>query len=285
MVKLALTGNMSTGGISVDRTFDAHPDNVEIAEEAARMVGPTSPASTSSAPDIAGTCPRDPAAPSSRSTRHQIGWHRTTRLRPSSSPSRWSTCSSHPARRRVLIVAVTGTTGIDDCRVAIAHIFRGWAARSTTSTIRLADGREAPSSSRPMRPGLKSARMVLPEPACRLRCDGGRPRRHPPRGAFGYDRNDVAVVTNVAPDHLGLGGIDTLQQLAQVKAVIVEAVPRDGSVEALRRPAGPPDAPALQRRRHLVPAGVPRHRQPRVHRAAPPPRWRPWSSSRLNAAT
>jgi cyanophycin synthetase len=39
MVKLALTGNMSTGGISVDRTFDAHPDNVEIAEEAARMVG------------------------------------------------------------------------------------------------------------------------------------------------------------------------------------------------------------------------------------------------------
>lgn len=39
MVKLALTGNMSTGGISVDRTFDAHPDNVEIAEEAARVIG------------------------------------------------------------------------------------------------------------------------------------------------------------------------------------------------------------------------------------------------------
>ena len=39
MVKLALTGNMSTGGISIDRTFEAHPDNVEIAEEAARVVG------------------------------------------------------------------------------------------------------------------------------------------------------------------------------------------------------------------------------------------------------
>ncbi|MEQ4499428.1 cyanophycin synthetase family protein, partial [Nocardioides kribbensis] len=36
MVKLALTGNMSTGGISIDRTFEAHPENVEIAEEAAR---------------------------------------------------------------------------------------------------------------------------------------------------------------------------------------------------------------------------------------------------------
>ncbi len=39
MVKLTLTGNMSTGGISIDRTFEAHPENVEIAEEAARVIG------------------------------------------------------------------------------------------------------------------------------------------------------------------------------------------------------------------------------------------------------
>ena len=39
-VKLALTGNMSTGGTSIDRTIEAHPDNVEIAETAARIVGP-----------------------------------------------------------------------------------------------------------------------------------------------------------------------------------------------------------------------------------------------------
>ena len=38
-VKLTLTGNMSTGGISIDRTFEAHPENIEIAEEAARVVG------------------------------------------------------------------------------------------------------------------------------------------------------------------------------------------------------------------------------------------------------
>jgi cyanophycin synthetase len=48
------------------------------------------------------------------------------------------------------------------------------------------------------------------------------------REGLGYDRNDVAVVLNVAPDHLGLRGIDTLEQLADVKAVVVEAVPRDG---------------------------------------------------------
>jgi len=53
MVKLALTGNMSTGGISIDRTFDAHPDNVEIAEEAARVVGLDVAGIDFIAPDIA----------------------------------------------------------------------------------------------------------------------------------------------------------------------------------------------------------------------------------------
>jgi cyanophycin synthetase len=48
------------------------------------------------------------------------------------------------------------------------------------------------------------------------------------REGLGYERNDVAVVLNVQPDHLGLRGIDTVEQLADVKAVIVEAVPRDG---------------------------------------------------------
>ena len=45
------------------------------------------------------------------------------------------------------------------------------------------------------------------------------------REGLGYERNDVAVVLNVQPDHLGLRGIDTVEQLADVKAVMVEAVP------------------------------------------------------------
>ena len=39
----------------------------------------------------------------------------------------------------------------------------------------------------------------------------------------------MAVVLNVSADHLGLGGITSLRQLAGVKQVIVEAVPRDGT--------------------------------------------------------
>ena len=52
-VLLAATGNMSTGGISIDRTWEAHEDNVEIAEEAARVVGLDVAGIDFLAPDIA----------------------------------------------------------------------------------------------------------------------------------------------------------------------------------------------------------------------------------------
>src|SRR5207244_8674944 len=52
-VKLALTGNMSTGGTSIDRTIEAHPDNVEIAETAARSVGLDAAGRDLICPDIA----------------------------------------------------------------------------------------------------------------------------------------------------------------------------------------------------------------------------------------
>ena len=57
-VLLAATGNMSTGGISIDRTWDAHEDNVEIAEEAARVVGLDVAGIDFLAPDITQAGPR-----------------------------------------------------------------------------------------------------------------------------------------------------------------------------------------------------------------------------------
>jgi cyanophycin synthetase len=76
--------------------------------------------------------------------------------------------------------------------------------------------------------GPKSALMVLQNPTVDTAvfevARGGILRE-----GLGYDRNEVAVVTNIAGDHLGLGGINTLGQLANVKGVIVEAVPRTGS--------------------------------------------------------
>jgi cyanophycin synthetase len=46
---------------------------------------------------------------------------------------------------------------------------------------------------------------------------------------LGFDRCDVAVVTNIGEgDHLGLGGVNDLETLAKVKRVIVDVVPPHG---------------------------------------------------------
>ncbi len=45
---------------------------------------------------------------------------------------------------------------------------------------------------------------------------------------IGYEHNDVSVVTNVSADHLGLHGIDTLDELAEVKGAVVRITRRDG---------------------------------------------------------
>lgn len=228
MVKLAMTGNMSTGGISIDRTFDAHPDNVEIAEEAARMVGLDVAGIDFICPDIAqpvreagGAICEVNAAPGFRMHTHPtigepqfIAKPVVDLLFPPGSPS------------RVPIVAVTGTNGKTTTSRMIAHIFKGLGKKvGMTSTEGIViDERlvfKADAS------GPKSARMVLQNPRVEFAvmevARGGILRE-----GLGYDRNDVAVVTNVSPDHLGLRGIDTVEQLADVKAVVVEAVPRDG---------------------------------------------------------
>ena len=228
MVKLALTGNMSTGGISIDRTFDAHPDNVEIAEEAAQLVGLDVAGIDFICPDITfpvretgGAIVEVNAAPGFRMHTHPtvgepqfIAKPVIDLLFPPGAPS------------RVPIVAVTGTNGKTTTSRMIAHIFKGLGRRvGMTSTDGVViDERlviKADAS------GPRSARMVLQNPrvdfAVMEVARGGILRE-----GLGYDRNDIAVVTNVAPDHLGLKGIHTLRQLADVKAVVVEAVPRDG---------------------------------------------------------
>ena len=228
MVKLALTGNMSTGGISIDRTFDAHPDNIEIAEEAARLIGLDVAGIDFIAPDIAspvreagGAICEVNAAPGFRMHTHPtvgepqyIAKPVVDLLFPPGAPS------------RVPIVAVTGTNGKTTTSRMIAHIMKGLGRQvGMTSTDGIViDERLVVKSDAS---GPRSARMVLQNPrvdfAVMEVARGGILRE-----GLGYDRNDVAVVTNVAPDHLGMRGIDTLEQLADVKAVVVEAVPRDG---------------------------------------------------------
>ncbi len=228
-VKLALTGNMSTGGTSIDRTTEAHPDNVEIAETAARVVGLDIAGIDFICPDIeepvretGGGIVEVNAAPGFRMHTHPtegepqyVAKPVIDLLFPPGSPA------------RIPIVAITGTNGKTTTVRMVAHILKLMGRRvGMTSTDGIViDGRLM---KRGDMSGPRSAQMVLQNPTVDTAvfevARGGILRE-----GLGYDRNDVAVVTNVTGDHLGLGGIETVGQLANVKGVLVEAVPRSGT--------------------------------------------------------
>ena len=123
-------------------------------------------------------------------------------------------------RPKIPVVAVTGTNGKTTTSRMIAHIGRkaglhvGW---SSTDGIYV-DGVlvEAGDYS-----GPSGAGQVLAQPGLQLAVTetarGGILRR-----GIGVAYNDVSVVTNISADHLGLGGIETIDQLAEVKAVVTK---------------------------------------------------------------
>ncbi len=227
-VQLKLTGNMSTGGISIDRTDEIHPDNIEIAEQAAQVIGLDIAGIDMIVEDIslpvkdqAGAICEVNAGPGFRMHTHPTVGHTRDVARPvidllfpSGSPS------------RIPIVAVTGTNGkTTTCRM-IAHIIKMAGKRvglTTTDGIYI-DGTQILKGDMS---GPQSARMVLQNPtvehAVLETARGGILR-----SGLGFDRCDISVVTNITGDHLGKGGVNTIRDLARIKAVVPAATSADG---------------------------------------------------------
>ena len=129
---------------------------------------------------------------------------------------------------QIPVVAVTGTNGKTTTTRLIAHIGRcagqvvGWSSTDgvVIDGVTVAEGDWS---------GPGGAGQVLADPRVELAvletARGGILLR-----GLGTTHNDVAVVTNVSADHLGLYGVHTLDQLADVKATVVRVTRPTGWV-------------------------------------------------------
>ncbi len=229
MVFLRMTANLSTGGTAEDVTDVVHPDNAEMAVRAIRAIGLDvggvdflSPDITRSYKDVGGAiCEVNAApgfrmhmAPSSGKPRDVAG-PVLDMLFPAGTPS------------RIPIAAITGTNGKTTTARMLAHVLKmaGHHVGLTTTDGVYIDGQRTVEGDMT---GPVAARMVLSDPfvdvAVLETARGGLLR-----AGMGVRHCDVGAVLNVRADHLGLRGIDTLEDLARVKRIVVETA-RDTAV-------------------------------------------------------
>lgn len=228
IVVLKSTANLSTGGTAVDVTDEVHPENVFIAERIAALLGldicgvdVIAPDLTTSLLQNGGGIVEVNAAPGFR-----------MHLAPSSGQSRDVAAAVvdmlYPPKSesRIPIFAVTGTNGKTTTTRLLAHIVQSCGhipGYTTTDGIYIGGHRiESGDCS-----GPSSATSVLTDPmidfAVLETARGGLLR-----AGLAFDYCDVAVLTNIAADHLGLKNINTLEELAEVKASVVRSVKPTG---------------------------------------------------------
>jgi cyanophycin synthetase len=227
-VYLRGTANLSTGGTAVDRTDDIHPDNACIAVRAALSLGLDIAGIDFICPDISksvresgGGVVEVNAAPGFRMhLQPTIG-----RPRPVA-PAVVRMLFPEGKNGRIPIFAITGTNGKSTTGRMLSHILRHTGLTvglTNTSGVYVNNERVLKADAS----GPKSARMVLHDPMVQAAvfevARGGLLRE-----GLAFDKCDVGAVTNVQPDHLGTKGIETVQDLAWVKSVVVENVADHG---------------------------------------------------------
>ena len=225
---LKTTANLSTGGTAIDRTDEIHPENTFLFERIAKIVG-----LDIAGIDIIATNVSQPlsengggiievnAAPGFRmhlapsvGIGRNVAEHVIDMLFPPGTPG------------RIPIFAVTGTNGKTTVTRLIAHILKGSGKTVgfTTTDGTYIQNQQIVSGDNT---GPISAQLVLKDPSVQVAvletARGGIIR-----SGLGYDFSDVAIVTNIAADHLGLKDVNTLEDLARVKSVVPRSVSEDG---------------------------------------------------------
>ena len=228
LVLLKPTANLSTGGTSTDVTDEVHPDNIFMCERIAKIVGLDICGIDIMANDLRSPITENGGAVLEVNAAPGFRMH----IEPAEGLPRnvaepvIDMLFPNRSKGRIPIIAITGTNGKTTTARLTAHICKtaGRKVGYTTS-----DGVYIQNQllMKGDCTGPLSAQFVLRDPTVDfavLECARGGLLK----SGLAFQNCDVSIITNVTSDHIGLGGIDTLEQMARVKAVVAETTFKHG---------------------------------------------------------
>lgn len=227
-VQLKYTANLSSGGTAIDCTDEMNISNRDMAVRAAKAIGLDIAGIDYITTDISkrydetkGAICEVNAAPGFR-----MHLHPSEGIPRNVAAPVLDMLFPEGTATRIPIVAITGTNGKTTTARMLSHIMKmGGKKVGLTSTDGIfIDGRRILTGDLT---GPWSAQLILKDPtvdfAVLETARGGILR-----SGLGFDQCDVGAIINVEEDHLGLGEIDTLEELAYVKALVLEVVTKNG---------------------------------------------------------
>jgi cyanophycin synthetase len=228
-VFLRQTGNLSTGGTAIDKTEDIHPVNCQLAVRAAKIIGLDIAGIDLITPDISQSILENSGAIIEVNAAPGIRMHHYPTVGKARDAAGAIVDMLFPNQDngRIPIISITGTNGKTTVTRLIGLILQqaGYKVGMTTTEgiyineeCILKGDTTGPLSAQTI---LRSSNV---EVAVLETARGGILR-----AGLGYDESDIGVITNISSDHLGQEGINSIEDLVDIKSLVIERINEEGS--------------------------------------------------------